>query len=162
MLRCGLIGYGAWGSHHARVIAASAHACLVAIAARSEATCARARQDHPGCHVVTDPRELLAREDLDAVAVVLPSHLHFEAARAVLVVAHPVTPNETITSGTDDARARFLRDRLTDAIETLAPLLEYNCTRKQALHGARAASQSLSNRLDVRALSPNQLRHQRR
>jgi len=50
-----------------------------------------------------------------------------------LVVAHPVTPNETVTSGTDDARARFLRDRLTDAIEILAPLSEYNCTRKHAL-----------------------------
>jgi hypothetical protein len=50
-----------------------------------------------------------------------------------LVVAHPVTPNETITSGTDDARARFLRDRLSEAIEMLAPLFEYGCTRKQAL-----------------------------
>jgi myo-inositol 2-dehydrogenase/D-chiro-inositol 1-dehydrogenase len=84
MLRCGLIGYGAWGSHHARVIAASTQARLVAIAARSEATCARAQQEHPGCHVFPDPHELLARDDLDAVAVVLPSHLHFEAARAVL------------------------------------------------------------------------------
>jgi hypothetical protein len=50
-----------------------------------------------------------------------------------LVVAHPVTPNERITSGIDDARARFLRDRLTDAIEALAPLFEYDCTRKRAL-----------------------------
>jgi hypothetical protein len=50
-----------------------------------------------------------------------------------LVVAHPVTPNETITNGTDDARASFLRDRLGEAIETLAPLLQADCTRKQAL-----------------------------
>lgn len=50
-----------------------------------------------------------------------------------LVVAHPVTPNETITSGTDDARARFLRDRLDEAIETMAPLFDSNCDRKKAL-----------------------------
>jgi hypothetical protein len=50
-----------------------------------------------------------------------------------LVVAHPVTPNEAITSGTDDPRARFLRDRLSEAIDTLAPLFAYGCTRKQAL-----------------------------
>jgi len=50
-----------------------------------------------------------------------------------LVVAHPVTPNETITNGTDDARARGLRDRLSEAIDTLAPLFEYGCTRKTAL-----------------------------
>lgn len=50
-----------------------------------------------------------------------------------LVVAHPVTPGETITKGTDDPRARFLRDRLTEAINTLAPLFEYDCTRAKAL-----------------------------
>jgi hypothetical protein len=50
-----------------------------------------------------------------------------------LVIAHPVTPNETITNGTDDARARFLREKLTEAIDTLAPLFQYGCTRKQAL-----------------------------
>ncbi|MFG1425987.1 cyclic GMP-AMP synthase DncV-like nucleotidyltransferase [Roseixanthobacter glucoisosaccharinicivorans] len=50
-----------------------------------------------------------------------------------LVVEHPVTPNETITKGTDDPRARFLRTRLTDAIDTLAPLFEHDCTRTKAL-----------------------------
>jgi hypothetical protein len=50
-----------------------------------------------------------------------------------LVVAHPVTPNETITSGTEDGRAAFLRDRLGDALTALAPLFERDCTRKTAL-----------------------------
>ena len=50
-----------------------------------------------------------------------------------LVVAHPVTPNETITSGTADPRARFLRERLTDAIDNLAPSFEADCTRSKAL-----------------------------
>lgn len=50
-----------------------------------------------------------------------------------LVVEHPVTPNEAITKGTDDPRARFLRARLTDAIDTLAPLFEHDCTRTKAL-----------------------------
>ncbi|SEE66237.1 hypothetical protein SAMN05519104_6949 [Rhizobiales bacterium GAS188] len=51
-----------------------------------------------------------------------------------LVVKHPVTPNETITKGDDDAAARFLRDRLTEAVDNLAPLFEADCTRKQALN----------------------------
>jgi myo-inositol 2-dehydrogenase/D-chiro-inositol 1-dehydrogenase len=84
MIRCGLIGYGAWGTHHARVIAANPNARLAAIAARSEASQNRARQDHQALAVVADYRALLGRNDLDAVAVVLPSHLHFEVARAVL------------------------------------------------------------------------------
>lgn len=81
MKRVGLIGYGAWGSHHARVIAG--HASLVAIAAKSEATAAKARSEHPSARVFTDYRELLALE-LDAVVVVLPSHIHYEISKAVL------------------------------------------------------------------------------
>lgn len=50
-----------------------------------------------------------------------------------LVVKHPVTPDETITKGNDDATARFLRDRLTEAVDNLAPLFELDCTREKAL-----------------------------
>ena len=50
-----------------------------------------------------------------------------------LAVKHPVTPNETITKGDDDAKAKFLRDRLTEAITALDPLFESNCSRKKAL-----------------------------
>ena len=50
-----------------------------------------------------------------------------------LVVEHPVTPGETITDGYNDAKARFLCDRLTEAINSLAPLFELGCTRERAL-----------------------------
>ena len=83
-VRFGLIGYGAWGSHHGRAIAGTPGAELVAIAARSEATRAAAQAEHPRAHVYADYRELLSREELDAVDVVLPSHLHHEVAAAVL------------------------------------------------------------------------------
>ncbi len=82
-VRFGLIGYGAWGAHHARAIAAVPGAELVAVAAHSEASCAKARADYPHARVHADYRDLLA-EGLDVVAVALPSHLHYEAAKAVL------------------------------------------------------------------------------
>lgn len=50
-----------------------------------------------------------------------------------LEVAHPVTPGDTITSGPDDAKARCFREKLTEAIDTLAPLFDANCTREKAL-----------------------------
>lgn len=50
-----------------------------------------------------------------------------------LAVAHPVTPNETITNGDEDPKSRFLRDKLTEAINNLAPLFESDCTREKAL-----------------------------
>jgi myo-inositol 2-dehydrogenase/D-chiro-inositol 1-dehydrogenase len=83
-VRFGLIGYGAWGRHHARAIAATEGAELVAIAARSEPTRTTARTDHPAAHVYEDYRALLQQEQLDVVDVVLPTYLHHEAARAVL------------------------------------------------------------------------------
>ncbi len=77
LVRFGLIGYGAWGSHHARTLAKTPGAELTAICARSEETRAKARSDHPTVRVYADFAELLAREELDAVDVVLPSHLHY-------------------------------------------------------------------------------------
>ena len=50
-----------------------------------------------------------------------------------LEVAHPVTPNDYVTSGPDDPRARCLRDKLTEAIDSLQPLFEADCTRERAL-----------------------------
>jgi myo-inositol 2-dehydrogenase/D-chiro-inositol 1-dehydrogenase len=83
-VRFGLIGYGAWGSHHARAIASVPDAKLVAIAAHSEVSCTRAREEHPGVRVYADYYDLLAREALDVVDLVLPSHLHHPVAAAVL------------------------------------------------------------------------------
>jgi myo-inositol 2-dehydrogenase/D-chiro-inositol 1-dehydrogenase len=83
-VRFGLIGYGAWGSHHARAITSVPAASLVAIAAHSEASCEKARADHPQARVYPDYRKMLVQEGLDVVDVVLPSHLHHEAAADVL------------------------------------------------------------------------------
>ena len=50
-----------------------------------------------------------------------------------LIVKHPVTPDETITAGDDDPKARFLRDKLSDALEWLDVLFQSGCTREEAL-----------------------------
>jgi myo-inositol 2-dehydrogenase / D-chiro-inositol 1-dehydrogenase len=83
-VRCGLIGYGAWGQHHARAIAAAAGAELAAICARSDESRAKASSDHPNARIYGDYREMLAREEVDLCDVVLPSDLHFSVARDVL------------------------------------------------------------------------------
>jgi hypothetical protein len=50
-----------------------------------------------------------------------------------LVVQHPVTPNEAITKENDDPKARFLKEKLSDAISWMAVLFNADCTREQAL-----------------------------
>ena len=116
-VRFGLIGYGAWGAHHARAIhAVGGEARLVSIAAHSEESCERARQDHPEVAVYQDYRQMLASEGLDVVDVVLPSHLHEEVAREVLqsgrhlLLEKPMTLSvEACTHLIELARERDLR-----------------------------------------------------
>ena len=50
-----------------------------------------------------------------------------------LQIAHPVTPDDYITDGFNDARARSFRDKLSDAINWLQPLFRDDCTREKAL-----------------------------
>jgi myo-inositol 2-dehydrogenase / D-chiro-inositol 1-dehydrogenase len=83
-LRFGLIGYGLFGAHHARAIAAAPGAELRAIVVPSEKSQAAARQAHPGAEIHSDYHELLARDDIDAVNVVVPNRWHYEVGRAVL------------------------------------------------------------------------------
>src|SRR2546430_8217841 len=83
-IRFGLVGYGLFGAHHARAIAAAPGAELRAIAVPSEVSQAAARQAHPDAAIYADYRELLARHDIDAVNVVVPNRWHYEVGRAVL------------------------------------------------------------------------------
>lgn len=83
-VRFGLLGYGLFGSHHARAIAECDSAELTVIAASSEASRQRARQDHPQADVVSSYRDVVSRDDVDLVDVVLPNKLHYEAALAAL------------------------------------------------------------------------------
>ena len=83
-VRFGLIGCGAWGSHHARVIAATPGVQLAAVAERSDENRATAQQQYPTAALYADYHEMLLREKLDAVDIVLPTHLHFEASKAAL------------------------------------------------------------------------------
>jgi len=84
VIRFGLIGYGAWGRHHAAAIAEAPGAELAAIACRTEATAAVAQRDFPGVPVHLDYRDLLGRRDVDAVDIVLPNDLHAEVGVAAL------------------------------------------------------------------------------
>jgi myo-inositol 2-dehydrogenase/D-chiro-inositol 1-dehydrogenase len=83
-VRFGLVGFGAWGLQHARAIAKTRGAELVAIVSRSEENQKAARSAHPNATLHTDLRVMLDKERPDVVDIVLPSHLHFEAARLAL------------------------------------------------------------------------------
>ena len=115
-VRFGLIGYGAWGSHHARAISEHPRAKLCAIAARSEATRGRAHAERPAARVYADYEDLL-RKDLDVVAVVLPTDLHFDVGSAVLEAGRHLLLEKPMALSLDDC------DRLIALAETQGKLL---------------------------------------
>ena len=83
-VRVGLIGYGAWGRHHARAIASVPTAELKAICSSSPQNAAEAHEQYPQATIYADYREMLQKEDIELCDIVLPSDLHYEVSRAVL------------------------------------------------------------------------------
>src|SRR5206468_3466468 len=69
-LRFGLIGYGAWGKHHARAICAAPGLTLAGVACGSDVSADAARRDLPSIRVYLDYRELLRDPSIEAVDVV--------------------------------------------------------------------------------------------
>jgi len=83
-VRFGLVGFGAWGQHHANAIQVTDGAELVAVSASSQASADSAKKTYEAVDVYTDYREMVQRSDLDVIDVVVPSYLHHEVASAVL------------------------------------------------------------------------------
>jgi myo-inositol 2-dehydrogenase / D-chiro-inositol 1-dehydrogenase len=83
-IKSALIGYGAWGQHHARALKSVPGVNLAAISARSPQSLAKAAADHPSAKTYADYRELLAKEKPQLTCIVLPSDLHYQITRDVL------------------------------------------------------------------------------
>jgi myo-inositol 2-dehydrogenase/D-chiro-inositol 1-dehydrogenase len=79
-----LIGYGAWGKHHAAAIRDAPGLTLAGVACGGETSAAAARRDLPGVRIHRDYRDLLRDASIDAVDIVTPNHLHAEMGVAAL------------------------------------------------------------------------------
>lgn len=79
-VRVGVIGGGIWGNYHlqaAKNLEGEGKAMLVAIATRTEASAAKHSKAF-GIKGYTDYRKMIDEQDLDAVAIATPDHLHRE------------------------------------------------------------------------------------
>lgn len=101
-IRFALAGYGAFGRFHARSIAKTPGATLVAIATPGEASAAAARADFPDAHIHRDWPGLIADPAIDAIAIATPNHLHAEIAVAALEAGkHVLVEKPMATSALD-------------------------------------------------------------
>jgi myo-inositol 2-dehydrogenase / D-chiro-inositol 1-dehydrogenase len=110
-VRFGLVGYGAWGQHHAQSILAHPGAQLVAIVAPSETSRAAAAQACPQAKIFADHREMLAQTKLDIVDIVTPSHTHGEIGTAALDAGCHVLLEKPMALSIEDCRAMVQRAR---------------------------------------------------
>lgn len=84
MMRVALIGYGAWGRHHARALEAAPSADLVAIVAHGEDSAAAAAAERPTVAVHRELAPVLADPSIEAVVVASPNATHAAIALAAL------------------------------------------------------------------------------
>ena len=118
-IRVGFIGAGRISDLHAIEYLRNPHAGIVAICDRDAALAeGRARAwGLEGAAIQDDYRELLAREDVDLVEILLPHHLHLEAALAALEAGKAVSLQKPMCTCAADA------DRLVDAVDDSGRML---------------------------------------
>jgi len=102
MVRIGVIGCGWAGRHQAEAILGgrlSVPVELVAAAEADSARLARCGEDWglPADRLYTDHRRLLERDDLDAVSVCLPTHLHHRCGLEVLASGRDLLVEKPMT-----------------------------------------------------------------
>src|SRR5258708_7596856 len=101
-LRIGVIGAGVMGSNHARVFAGLPNITLVGVVDPLPAHRTRAT-DLTGCRTFARLDELIA-EDVDAVTVAAPTHLHHEIALACIARGIHIMVEKPIASSVEEGR----------------------------------------------------------
>jgi len=84
VIRIAVLGYGYWGPNLARNLADNPAYRLAAIADSSPDRLALAARRYPGIDVVTEAAQVLARGDIDAVAIATPPATHYPLALEAL------------------------------------------------------------------------------
>ncbi|NJM08189.1 Gfo/Idh/MocA family oxidoreductase [Candidatus Gracilibacteria bacterium] len=106
-LRAAVIGVGSMGKNHARIYADLEGVELVAVADPEPSLCNAVAQKYR-CTGYADHREMLAREQIDLVSVVVPTRFHYAVALDVIEAGVPLLIEKPNRS---DGRAGPVADR---------------------------------------------------
>jgi predicted dehydrogenase len=103
MTRVAVIGAGAWGINHVRVLASEPRCTLVGVADPDPRARERAAATVPGLACLADPDELLARRDVDAIVLSTPAPTHARLAIAAFEHRKHVLIEKPLALDLDDA-----------------------------------------------------------
>ena len=104
-LRYGVIGCGVQGAQHVQIIDLIPNATLVAVADVNEERARMVGLRHGAQHAFADWRDLLAVDEIEAVSIALPDHLHREVAVAALEAGKHVLLEKPMATTVADAEA---------------------------------------------------------
>lgn len=102
-LRIGVVGCGHWGPNHIRVFSQLSDSVVTAAADPDAKRRAAVSAQYPTVQVVEDYRALISRDDVDAVAVCVPTRLHADVTRAALEAGKHVLCEKPLTETAAEA-----------------------------------------------------------
>src|SRR6185437_6858231 len=103
VLRMGLIGTGAWGRTHAMAYHAHSRAKLVAVCDIDEARCKAFAEEFGIQKTYSNPEELAADPEVEAISVVTPDFAHRLPALAVINEGKPLLIEKPLATTVEDA-----------------------------------------------------------
>jgi predicted dehydrogenase len=103
MISVGLIGCGSWGPHLLRNLAQSQLFRLIGVADHHAERLRAASRAFPDLATYDTAASLIARADLDAVAIATPASTHFELTRAALQAGKHVLVEKPLATKADEA-----------------------------------------------------------
>src|ERR1700712_2553127 len=115
-LRVAVIGAGYWGPNLARNFRASPDWDLVAVCDLDSVRAQRVVGPRSTVDVMTSASDLLARDDIDAVAIATPAATHAKIATASLNAGKHVLVEKPLADSTELARAMVLCAEVNDRV----------------------------------------------
>jgi predicted dehydrogenase len=111
------IGLGAWGKNLLRNFASQPSARMRMVCDADEAALNRARLQYPGIEITSDPAQVFARNDIQAVIIATPPASHFELAMAAIKAGKDVFVEKPLVLSSADG------EKLVAAAETSERIL---------------------------------------
>jgi predicted dehydrogenase len=103
--RIAVLGAGAWGVNHIRVLASERACELVAVADPDPAVAERVRAIAPDVAIAPDPDRILADRTIDAVVIATPAPTHAHLAAAAMRAGKHALIEKPLALSVRDARA---------------------------------------------------------
>ena len=161
MTRVGVVGLGYWGPNLGRNFDRLPDVELAWLCDESEERVARHRTAFPGARSTTSLDDLLADEDLDAIALATPVPTHAPLAQRVLDAGKHCFVEKPLAQSGDEAEQVVAAARAAERVLMVGHLLEYHPgveALKQLVDGGELGEVRYvySNRLNLGVLRPDE------